>query len=117
MASQNVEDRKGELRQQGAIETAQEASKDPQSGLRPEAVEKVLIEETRKAGLPAYQFNPDASPEEKAAAAAAVSFTLILSIVVVGKASLISLPIAHSEYHQVFTMTKSPKRRRLLRTL
>ncbi|EAW20924.1 putative membrane bound C2 domain protein (vp115) [Aspergillus fischeri NRRL 181] len=71
MASQNVENQKGELRQQGAIETAQEASKDPQSKLRPETVEKVLIEETRKAGLPAYQFNPDASPEEKAAAAAA----------------------------------------------
>ncbi|PYH90388.1 tricalbin [Aspergillus ellipticus CBS 707.79] len=69
MASQDVEGQKGELKQQGAIEVAQQASQGPQSNLHPEAVEKTLIEETRKAGVPAYQFDPDASPEEKAAAA------------------------------------------------
>ncbi|KAL4771021.1 hypothetical protein BDW60DRAFT_71742 [Aspergillus nidulans var. acristatus] len=67
MASQNAEST--ELKQQGAIETAQAASQDPQSHIQPETVEKKLVEETRKAGLPAYQFNPDASPEEKAAEA------------------------------------------------
>ncbi|OOF90013.1 hypothetical protein ASPCADRAFT_212308 [Aspergillus carbonarius ITEM 5010] len=69
MASQDVEAKKGELRQQGAIEVAQQAAQDPQSNLHPEAVEKTLVEETRKAGVPAYQFDPNASPEEKAAAA------------------------------------------------
>lgn len=70
MASQHGEE--AELRQQGAIETAQNAAQDPQSNLNPEDVEKVLLEETRKAGMPAYQFDPDASPEEKAAATQAV---------------------------------------------
>lgn len=69
MASNGVD--KHELRQEGAIETAQEAAQQP-SQEAAQAAEKVLVEETRKAGLPAYQFDPDASPEEKAAAAAAV---------------------------------------------
>ncbi|KAL2824799.1 hypothetical protein BDW59DRAFT_82737 [Aspergillus cavernicola] len=67
MASENIE--KTELKQQGAIETAQAASQDPQSHLNTEIVEQKLVDEGRKAGLPAYQFDPDASPEEKAAAA------------------------------------------------
>ncbi|PWY62747.1 membrane bound C2 domain protein vp115 [Aspergillus eucalypticola CBS 122712] len=71
MASQDVEGSKAELKQQGAIEVAQQASQDPQSHLRAEAVEKALVEETRKAGVPAYQFDPDASPDDKAAAARA----------------------------------------------
>ncbi|KAL4948242.1 C2 domain-containing protein [Aspergillus filifer] len=66
MVSQNSDI---EAKQQGAIETAQAASQDPQSHIRPETVEKKLVDETRKAGFPAYQFDPDASPEEKAAAA------------------------------------------------
>ncbi|KAL4991822.1 hypothetical protein BDW68DRAFT_127780 [Aspergillus falconensis] len=69
MASQNAETT--ELKQQGAIETAQAAYQDPQSHIQPETVEKKLVDETRKAGLPAYQFDPDASPEEKAAVAEA----------------------------------------------
>jgi len=76
MASQQGEE--AELRQQGAIETAQIAAHDTQSNLRPEDVEKVLLEETRKAGMPAYQFDPDASPEDKAAAAQAVGRILLL---------------------------------------
>ncbi|RAK77104.1 putative membrane bound C2 domain protein (vp115) [Aspergillus fijiensis CBS 313.89] len=71
MASQDVEGSKNELRQQGAIEVAQNAAQDPQSDIRAEDVEKTLVEETRKAGVPAYQFDPDASPEAKAAAARA----------------------------------------------
>lgn len=76
MASQHGEE--AELRQQGAIETAQIAAQDPQSNLRPEDVEKALLEETKKAGMPAYQFDPHASPEEKAAAAQAVGRILLL---------------------------------------
>ncbi|KAJ0420392.1 C2 domain-containing protein [Aspergillus carlsbadensis] len=69
MASENLE--KTELKQQGAIETAQAAAQDPGSHIRPETVEQKLVDENRKAGLPAYQFDPDASPEEKAAVAEA----------------------------------------------
>ncbi|KAH8431124.1 putative membrane bound C2 domain protein (vp115) [Aspergillus melleus] len=68
MASLEVEDQQRELRQQGAIEAAEQAPQDPKAA---EAAEKVLVEETRKAGMPAYQFDPNASPEEKAAAAEA----------------------------------------------
>lgn len=66
-----TEQDKNELRQEGAIEFAEEAA---QEGIDvpPEAVEKVLVNETKKAGAPAYQFDPDATPEEKAAAAQAV---------------------------------------------
>ncbi|KAJ9289367.1 hypothetical protein DTO021C3_3193 [Paecilomyces variotii] len=64
-----IESAKSELRQQGAVETAERAAQDPQSNVRPENVEKVLIEESRKAGAPAFQFDPDAPPEEKAALA------------------------------------------------
>lgn len=78
MASQDGEDVKAELRQQGAIETAQQAAQDPQSNLRPEDVEKVLLDESKKAGMPAYQFDPDASPEAKAAATQAVGRVLLL---------------------------------------
>ena len=77
MASSSVDGTKGELKQQGAIETAQNAAQDPQSNLTAEDAEKVLLDETKKAGMPAYQFNPDASPEEKAAEAQAVSICLL----------------------------------------
>jgi hypothetical protein len=71
MVSTNLE--KSELKQQGAIEIAQRAVQDPQSNIRPELVEEVLVEETRKAGVPAYQFDPDASTDEKRAVVRAVS--------------------------------------------
>jgi hypothetical protein len=58
-----------ELKQQGAVEAAQ----DPTSSVTAEDAEKVMIEETKKAGGAAFQFNPDASAEEKAAQARAVS--------------------------------------------
>lgn len=62
-----------EIKQQGIIETAQAAAEDPQSKIQPELVEKKLVEESRKAGALAYQFNPNDPPEEKAKAAIAVS--------------------------------------------
>ena len=71
MASNDV-DGPNELKQQGAIETAQNAAQDPQSEVRAEDAEQELVDETKKAGMPAYQFDPDASPEEKAAEAQAV---------------------------------------------
>ncbi|EED19084.1 membrane bound C2 domain protein (vp115), putative [Talaromyces stipitatus ATCC 10500] len=61
-----------ETKQQGIIETAQAAASDPQSKIQPELIEKKLVEESRKAGAVAYQFDPNASPEEKAQAANAI---------------------------------------------
>ncbi|KAF2815936.1 tricalbin [Mytilinidion resinicola] len=52
-----------ELKQQGALEAAQ----DPDSIVTAQAAENAVLEEARKGGSAAFQFNPDASPEEKAA--------------------------------------------------
>lgn len=54
-------------------EIAEEAARDPHANFSAEDVEKVLVEESKKAGAPAFQFDPNASPEEKAAQARAVS--------------------------------------------
>lgn len=70
MASVDAE--KTEAKQEGVIETASQLAQDPQSHVNPETVEEKLVAETREAGMPAYQFDPDASPEDKAAAAEAV---------------------------------------------
>ncbi|KAI7968651.1 hypothetical protein EIK77_002244 [Talaromyces pinophilus] len=68
-----VDSSEAETKQQGIIETAQAAASDPQSKIQPELVEQKLVEESRKAGAVAYQFNPNDSPEEKAKATNAVS--------------------------------------------
>lgn len=60
--------RASELKQQGALEAAQ----DPNSGVSAQAAEKKMLEEARKGGSAAYEFDPNASPEEKAAQAKAV---------------------------------------------
>ena len=61
-----------ELKSQGAVEAAQ----DPHSKTDANDARKTLMAEAKKAGGAAYEFNPDASPEEKAAAARAVSFQM-----------------------------------------
>ncbi len=58
-----------ELRQQGA----EEAARDPNNNVTSEDAEHFMVNETKKAGVPAYQFDPYASPEEKAAQARSVS--------------------------------------------
>ena len=57
-----------ELKQQGAVEAAQ----DPNNPVTGDDAERILIEETKKAGGAAFQFDPDATPEEKAAQARSV---------------------------------------------
>ncbi|KAF2168519.1 hypothetical protein M409DRAFT_21268 [Zasmidium cellare ATCC 36951] len=52
-----------ELKVQGAVEAAQEGAVDPQQA------EKTLAQHARAAGAATFEFNPDASPEEKAAQA------------------------------------------------
>jgi hypothetical protein len=55
-----------------------EAARDPESSVTADDAEKSLVEESRKAGVPAFSFNPDASPEEKQAQAKAVSKSVVL---------------------------------------
>ncbi|KAI9830545.1 MAG: hypothetical protein M1819_005503 [Sarea resinae] len=65
MASEQLKSQIGEIKQQGA----EEASRDPDSNVSAEDAERVILRESQKAGGGAYQFDPDASPEEKAAQA------------------------------------------------
>lgn len=58
-----------ELKQQGAIEAAQ----DHDSSVTADDAQKKILEESKAAGLAAFTFNPDASPEEKKAQVQAVS--------------------------------------------
>ncbi|KAI1409693.1 tricalbin [Hypoxylon sp. FL1857] len=57
----------GELKTQGALE----ASRDPESTVTSDDAQKKLVEESKNAGVAAFTFNPDASPEEKRAQAKA----------------------------------------------
>jgi hypothetical protein len=57
-----------ELKQQGMLE----AARDPNSNVTAEDAERKIVEDSRQAGVAAFTFNPDASPEEKRAQAEAV---------------------------------------------
>lgn len=59
----------GELKSKAAVA----AAVDPYSDVTTEQAEQTLMDEAEKAGSPAYFFDPNAAPEEKAAAAHAVS--------------------------------------------
>ena len=61
--------RENELKSQGAAE----AAGDPNSRVSARDAEQTLVDESMKAGAAAYQFDPNASPEEKAAQARSVS--------------------------------------------
>jgi hypothetical protein len=61
-----------ELKAQGVIEAAQ----DPNSSVTADDAQQKIVTESKKAGVAAFTFNPDASPEEKAAQARAVSTTI-----------------------------------------
>lgn len=60
---------KAELKQQGAFE----AARDPSTNVTAADAIQLAEKETKKAGITALSFNPDASPEEKAAQARSVS--------------------------------------------
>lgn len=70
MASADAENTATKM--EGTIGTAQELQKDPQSHVNPDIVEEKVVKEAQQAGAAAYQFDPDASPEEKANAAKGV---------------------------------------------
>lgn len=58
-----------ELKQQGAFE----GSRDPINPVSAEDAERKALVQSRKAGVQAYVFNPDATAEQKAAQARSVS--------------------------------------------
>lgn len=62
-----------ELKQQGALE----ASRDPESSVTSDDAQRKLVEESKNAGVTAFTFNPDASPEEKRAQAKAVRLSIL----------------------------------------
>lgn len=68
----NLNSRAGELKSQGAAMAAQ----DSKSSVTAEDAEAVMTDESNKAGIPAFQFDPDASPEAKAAQVRSVSLPL-----------------------------------------
>lgn len=57
-----------ELKSQGAVEAAQ----DPNSKVSSQDAQHVMAAESKKAGVAAYEFDPNASPEAKAAQARSV---------------------------------------------
>jgi hypothetical protein len=59
---------KNELKSEGAIE----AARDPNSAVTGDDAARVILDESKKAGSAALRFDPDASPEEKAAQAKSV---------------------------------------------
>ena len=63
----NLSSRAGEQEAKNTIEEAAQGKTSAQDA------RNVLEAESKKAGVPAMQFNPDATPEEKAAQARAVS--------------------------------------------
>lgn len=58
-----------ELKTQGAVE----AAADPESSVTADDAQKLIVEASKNAGVAAFTFDPDASPEEKKAQAKAVS--------------------------------------------
>ncbi len=71
MASLANAQQEAELKQQGAFE----ASRDPTNPVSAEDAEAKALIESQKAGVPAFTFDPDARPEDKARQARSVSYT------------------------------------------
>jgi hypothetical protein len=87
-----------ELKTQGVVEAAQ----DPDSSVTADDAQQKIVTESKKAGVPAFTFDPDASPEEKAAQARAVGTLCTDS----SRTADIS---RYSVYQKVFTANTSQK--------
>lgn len=61
----------GEAKQQAV----QDLARDPESKVTASDAEKVIVEESKKAGAVALSFDANATPEQKAAQAKSVSMT------------------------------------------
>lgn len=55
--------RASELKQQGVLQ----AAADPSSSITAEQAEDAVMNEAKQAGAPAFQFDPNATPAQKAA--------------------------------------------------
>ena len=58
-----------ELKTDGVIEAAD----NPETNVTADDAQKEMVAQSKKAGVPAFSFDPDASPEEKRRQAEAVS--------------------------------------------
>ena len=65
---QGTAGRAAELKTQGALE----ASRDPNSSVDARAAEDIMMKEAKAAGAASFEFDPDATPEQKAAQMKAV---------------------------------------------
>lgn len=72
----HLHNRAGEFKSQGAIE----AARDPNSQATSQDAQHVMAAESKKAGVEAYEFDPDASPEAKAAQARSVCKSALGSV-------------------------------------
>ena len=77
------------------------AAQDSKSNVTAEDAEAVMADESNKAGIPAFQFDPDASPEAKAAQVRSVSFPLSYPT---GTYSSLTV---NSTYRQAFITTRN----------
>lgn len=66
-----------ELKTQGVVE----AARDPNSSTTADDAQRKIVTESKKAGVAAFTFDPDATPEQKAAQARAVGILHSLSII------------------------------------
>lgn len=90
-----------ELKTQGVIE----AANDPNTSVTADDAQKKLVTESRKAGVAAFTFNPDASPEEKAAQARAVSLPVQCAI---SRQILIIFPISMFPKDSIMSTNRRP---------
>jgi len=97
-----------ELKHQGAAE----AARDPNSNITSEDAEQSMVDETKKAGIAAYQFDPHASPEEKAAQARSVSH-----VSGIHEMRFLLMTCSCSMSLQIFITRRSPRVLQLLQTL
>ena len=70
-------DRAPELKEQGALE----AARDPHSSVTAEQAERKIVDEAKSAGAAAFEFDPNASPEEKARQTKAVSWRVFYNLI------------------------------------
>jgi hypothetical protein len=63
----------GELKAQGV----EEAARDPNSSTTANDAHRKIVNESQKAGVAAFTFDPNATPEQKAAQARAVSIIML----------------------------------------
>jgi hypothetical protein len=68
-----------ELKTQAAVEMA----RDPNSSVTSDDAQKKMVEESHKAGVAAFTFDPNATPAQKAAQARAVSSSIAYSAVII----------------------------------